>query len=95
MRPRPSVLTLLAFVTVSAPVFSADKRAPFSVVEAGIPEIQKALAEGRVTSRELVRQYLTRIALYEDRLNAVMAVSPDALISIALNTPNMSLFSAF
>jgi amidase len=57
----------------------APQRAPFSVVEASIPEIQAALAEGRVTSRELVRQYLTRIALYEDRLNAVMAVSRDAL----------------
>jgi len=27
---------------------------PFNVVEAGIPELQKAMAEGRVTSRQLV-----------------------------------------
>lgn len=53
---------------------------PFSVVEATIPEMQKAMDEKRVTSRELVSQYLTRIALYEDKLNAVMTVNPNALI---------------
>jgi amidase len=51
----------------------------FSVVEAGIPELQAALRDGRVSSRELVQQYLLRIALYEDRLNAVMTVNKDAL----------------
>ena len=35
--------------------------------------------EGRITSRELVVQYLTRIAIYEDRLNAVITVNPQAL----------------
>lgn len=53
--------------------------APFSVVEAGIPELRLAMEQGRVTSRQLVQQYLTRIALYEDRLNGVMAVNPKAL----------------
>jgi len=52
---------------------------PFSVVEASIPDMQKALREKRVTSRELVLQYVVRIATYEDRLNAVMAVNPKAL----------------
>ncbi|HET7746443.1 MAG TPA: amidase family protein [Vicinamibacteria bacterium] len=52
---------------------------PFSVVEATIPEMQKALADRRVTSRELVRQSLARIASYNDRLNATLAVNPKAL----------------
>jgi len=52
---------------------------PFTVVEATIPEMQKALAEGRVTSRELVRQYLVRIGTYEDKLNAAITVNPKAL----------------
>src|SRR5574341_277957 len=52
---------------------------PFNVVEATIPEMQAAMKEGRVTSREIVRQYLTRIALYEDKLNAVITVNPKAL----------------
>ncbi len=52
---------------------------PFSVVEASIPEMQAAMEDGRVTSRELVEQYLIRIALYEEELNGVMAVSSAAL----------------
>jgi amidase len=52
---------------------------PYTVVEATIPEMQKALAEGRVTSRELVRQYLVRIGTYEDKLNAAITVNPKAL----------------
>jgi amidase len=51
----------------------------FSVVEATIPQMQRALKEGRVTSRELVQQSLMRIALYEDKLNAVMTINPNAL----------------
>jgi amidase len=52
---------------------------PFTVVEATIPEMQAAMAAGRVTSREIVRQSLIRIALYEETLNAVIAVNPRAL----------------
>lgn len=53
--------------------------APFDVVEKSIPELQAAMAAGKVTSRELVESYLLRIALYEDRLNATIAVNPRAL----------------
>jgi len=53
--------------------------APFSVVEASFADMQQAMADGRVTSRDLVQQYLTRIAYYEDTLNATMAVSRRAL----------------
>ena len=52
---------------------------PFSVVEASIPETQAAMREGRVTSRQIVTEYLTRIGLYEDRLNVAIAVNPNAL----------------
>jgi amidase len=52
---------------------------PFSVVEASIDDLQTALREGRVTSHQLVEQYLQRIGLYEDRLNAAMTVNRDAL----------------
>jgi amidase len=52
---------------------------PFNVVETGIPELQKALAEGRVTTRQLTLEYLTRIALYEDQLKAAITVNPRAL----------------
>ncbi len=58
----------------------ADARTPrFSVVEATIPQMRAALARRRVTSHELVQQYLTRIATYEDRLHAAITVNPRAL----------------
>lgn len=52
---------------------------PFSVVESTIREMQTAMEQGRITSREIVLQYLTRIASYEDMLNAVICVNPHAL----------------
>ena len=52
---------------------------PLTVVEAGIPEMRTAMEQGRITSRELVVQYLTRIALYEDQLHAAITVNPHAL----------------
>src|SRR5439155_2573495 len=51
----------------------------FNVVEAGIPDMQRAMAEVKVTSRDLVQRYLTRIAIYDKKLNAVMTVNPNAL----------------
>jgi amidase len=51
----------------------------FSVVEATIPDMQRAMAQHRVTSRELVTQYLTRIALYEKRIHAAISINPRAL----------------
>ncbi len=69
-------LLIVIAVTLSA---AAQNRQPFSVVEATIPQMQQALRDGRVTSHELVQQYLTRIAIYEDRLNAAMYVNPNAL----------------
>ena len=61
-----------------APAPSAQPES-FDVVEATIPEMQAAMAEGRVTSRGIVEQYLVRIGLYEDRINAALAVNPTAL----------------
>lgn len=52
---------------------------PFSVVEATIADMQRAMQEGRTTSREIVAQSLLRIATYEDRLNAALYVNPRAL----------------
>ena len=51
----------------------------FDVVEATIPEMQTAMEEGRATSRDLVEAHLLRIALYEERVNAVISVNPRAL----------------
>ena len=81
-------LLLLSFVLIPVASGFAQNEAkhqapsrtrPFSVVEATIPEMQAAMKAGRVTSRGLVLQYLTRIALYEDKLHAAITVNPNAL----------------
>src|SRR2546422_11076140 len=71
------VLTILSLVAAAA-VAAAEKK-PFTVAEATIPEMQKAMREKRVSSRELVQQYLTRIALYDRQLHATISVNPNAL----------------
>ncbi len=53
--------------------------APFSVVEASIADLRTALEQKRTTSREIVLQYLTRIATYEDKINAIITLNPRAL----------------
>ena len=69
---------VMLFVLMLAPL-TAAAQTQFSVVEAGIADMQRAMAEGRVTARELVQQYLTRIATYDKKLNAVVTVNPNAL----------------
>ena len=51
----------------------------FHIVEATIPEMRAAMEQGRLTSRELVTQYLVRIALYEHKVHAAIAINPHAL----------------
>ncbi|HIE91416.1 MAG TPA: amidase [Acidobacteria bacterium] len=56
-----------------------DRADRFDVVEATISDMQQAMEEGRVTSRGLVEAHLLRIALYEERVNAAIAVNASAL----------------
>ena len=62
---------------------NAQVQAPaFKLLEATIPELQGALAAGRVTSRDLVTMYLARIAAYDQRgpaLNAISVTNDNAL----------------
>ena len=71
------MFALALVLAVTAGVFTQPK--PFSVVEATIPQMQAAMANHQVTSRQLVEQYLQRIGTYEDRINATLAVNPKAL----------------
>jgi amidase len=58
---------------------SGTQPAAFQIVEATIPQMRDAMASGRLTSRQLVTQYLTRLGLYENRLHAAIVVNPRAL----------------
>jgi amidase len=77
---RIATLALLT-LTVAASLTAAPKTPPkpFTIVEATIADMQQALRDGRVTSHELVQQYLVRIATYDARLHAVITVNPNAL----------------
>ena len=77
---RFATLALLTF-TVATSLIAAPKTPPkpFTVVEATIADMQQALRDGRVTSRELVQQYLVRIATYDAKLHAVITINPNAL----------------
>ena len=70
---------VLALVAVLSLASHAQVSRSFTVVDASIADMQKAMADGRVTSHDLVQQSLVRIALYEDQLNAVITVNRHAL----------------
>ncbi|HSG88056.1 MAG TPA: amidase family protein [Pseudomonadales bacterium] len=72
----PALLAALILTACDAP---PPAQAPFEVREATIADMQAAMASGRTTSRALVEAHLVRIALYEDQVNAVMAVNDHAL----------------
>jgi amidase len=79
----PVLLVFAAALMPSAqskqPAKAAAQPPPFTIVEASITDMREAMAQRRVTSRELVQQCLIRMATYEERLNAVMTVNPNAL----------------
>ena len=55
---------------------------PFDVRERSIPDLQRAMETGRVSSVELVRRYFERIDAYDDKgpgLNALISRNPRAL----------------
>ena len=80
------VVVTLLFIPLARPMSVGARQAglitkqaiSFNVVEASIADMQAALAAGRVTSRDLVAAYMSRIAQYEDTLNAVININLNA-----------------
>src|ERR1035437_10839367 len=66
----------LALLSFSGVLFAQK---PFTVVEATISDMRTAMEQKRITSRELVNQYLIRIAIYDHTLHAAIAINPNAL----------------
>lgn len=81
---RPNWLIVLG-VSVSVSLGAQTTRpaaVDFDVVEKTIPELQAAMTEGHVSSRQLTEAYLARIAAYDKQgpaLNAIVALNPQAL----------------
>jgi amidase len=80
MKYSAPVVALLILAGGQAPPSRDARPTPrFDVFEASISDMQRAMKAGRTTSHDLVQQYLTRIATYEDLLHAAIAVNPHAL----------------
>ena len=75
---RPLLLVGAIFTAVAVSSVSTHAE-EFSIVEATIPEMQAAMEERRVTSRDLVTAYLIRLGLYENTINAAISVNAKAL----------------
>jgi amidase len=80
-----SMLALSLAAVSNAPVHGATSKecrasvAGLNVQSVTIPQLQKALATGRTTSRELVKTYLARIRAYDGQVNSIRALNPKAL----------------
>ena len=76
---------VVVFALIASPALESQDRSrtrpDFDVMEQSIEDLQKAMEEKRVTSRELVELYLARIEAYDQRgpaLNAIIAINPHA-----------------
>src|SRR5215472_2398879 len=72
-------LLYIALSIIPAPYLRAQS---FEVAESSIADEQRAMAEGRVTSRALVQAYLNRVEAFDRRgirLNALISLNPNAL----------------
>ncbi|OYU15630.1 MAG: glutamyl-tRNA amidotransferase [Alphaproteobacteria bacterium PA4] len=74
-------LSLAAALVLASSGEAAPPAAP-EVAEASIPALQAAMANGALSSRQLVAAYLARIAAYDQRgprLNSIITLNPRAL----------------
>ena len=73
----------LAVVTITAraqtPVRITPQLVGFSVVEATLYDMERAMRQNRVTSKELVLQSFARILVYKSLLNPVISINPAAI----------------
>ena len=72
-------VTLLILLNTACSEQGENPSPAFRVVEASFAEMQAAMTAGQTSSRDIVQQYLDRIARYERTLHATMTVNPDAL----------------
>jgi len=87
------MVLLAALVVTAGPAahgvgVQSDPPTSFDVMEAPIPQLQAAMATGAVTSAQLVKLYLERIAAYEPMLNAFIRVNPRVVAEANSATSN-------
>ena len=75
------MIRLLSCLLSAAILLSAQSPAPFEVLETTITQAHDAMRTGRLTCRELVRDYLKRIEVYDKTgpgINSIVIVNPEA-----------------
>lgn len=81
-QPRSTLTASVLLLSASCAPALGPGAASGLVYEATIPDLQREMESGRVTSAELVRAYLARIAAYDEAgpaLNAIIALNPEAI----------------
>ena len=72
------MVLVAASIACAAPAPAPSPR-QFELIEATIPQMQEAMAEGRLTSHQLVEMYLARLGMYQQTLKAAIYVNANAL----------------
>jgi amidase len=68
-----------AALATAATLNACTTPAPIPVVEVTIADVQQAILDGTTTCRMVVQSHLDRIEAYEERINAITVVNPNAL----------------
>jgi Asp-tRNA(Asn)/Glu-tRNA(Gln) amidotransferase A subunit family amidase len=82
MKLRTIAVPVLLAVLVGRSGSGGQRAEPFHLLETTIEGIHAAYKSGRLTSRQVVRQYLNRIEAYDQKgpaINAIITVNPRAL----------------
>ena len=80
---KSALVSLGLMLTAAAGGASSAAPAPYTVVEKSLDQLQADLASGRTTSAQLVKLYEQRIARFNPKLHAVIALNPEAAAQAA------------
>ena len=75
-------LFLATCLVMTGAISNMATAAPFKVDEASIADVHRAMANGQISTRQLVEIYLKRIEAYDKKgpsINAIIQLNPKAL----------------
>jgi amidase len=78
MRPLTAIALVLS-VSLAACNEKQDAAKPYEVEEVSLAQISADLSAGKTTSAAVTQAYIGRINMYDERLNSVIMIAPDAL----------------
>lgn len=81
-KPLFTVLTTIAVILTRVDHVAAERNVPTQHDEATVAQLQAEMASGKLSSEQLTREYLARIAALDqgiEGVNAIIEVNPDAL----------------